>query len=117
MKDIRLPKFNTPGKFVNLCDIVESHTKKDSLWAAELATVIDTTPGQVKRFMEHPIKAQTVLQQLNTSLVNYRVHVVEIRGVYAALMEQHKFPWAQTCEELFISCLEYDKSHPFQVIS
>jgi hypothetical protein len=54
MKDIRLPEFGTPDNFVDLCDIVESHTKQDLLWAEELAKVTDTTPGQVQRFMEHP---------------------------------------------------------------
>jgi hypothetical protein len=48
MKDIRLPEFGTPDDFVDLCDIVESHTKQDSLWAEELAKVTDTMPGQVQ---------------------------------------------------------------------
>jgi hypothetical protein len=54
MKDIGLPEFGNPDNFVDLCDIVESHTKQDLLWAKELAKVTDTTPGQVQRFMEHP---------------------------------------------------------------
>jgi hypothetical protein len=29
-------------------------------------------------------------------------------------MEEHRFPWAHTCEELFISWLEYEKIHPFK---
>jgi hypothetical protein len=28
------------------------------------------------------------------------MHAVDIRGVYVALMEQHRVPWAQTCEDL-----------------
>ena len=69
MKDIRLPEFNTPDNFVDLYDIVESHTKKDSLWAEEIVKVTDTSPEQVQRLMEHPIRAWIVLQQLNTSVV------------------------------------------------
>jgi hypothetical protein len=114
MKDIGLPKFSTPDDFVDLCDIVESHAKQDSLWAKELAMVTDTMSSQVQRFMEYLIRAQIVLQQLNTSLVKYRAHVVEVKGIYVAPMEQHRFPWAQTCEELFISWSEYEKSHPFK---
>jgi hypothetical protein len=34
--DIRLPDFGTPDNFVDLCDIVESHSKQDSLWDKEL---------------------------------------------------------------------------------
>jgi hypothetical protein len=48
MKDIRLPDFGTPDNFVDLCDIVESHAKKDSLWAEELVKMTDAVPGQVQ---------------------------------------------------------------------
>jgi hypothetical protein len=117
MKDIGLPEFGTPDKFIDLSDIVKLHAKQDSIWTEELAKMTDARPGQVQRFAEPPIRARTMLQQLNSSLVKYRVHAVDIRGIYAALMEQHRFPWAQTCEELFISWTEYEKSHPFQEIS
>jgi hypothetical protein len=113
-KGYQTPEFGTPDNFVDLCDIVESHTKQDSLWVEELAKMTDTVPGQVQRFMEHPIRARTVLQQLNTSLVKYQMHAMDIRGIHVAPMEQHRFPWAQTCEELFISWSEYEKSHPFK---
>jgi hypothetical protein len=90
--------------FVDLRDIIKSHTEQDSSWAEEITKVIDTRePGQVRQFMEHPIKAQAMLQQLSASLVKYRAHAVEIREIYAAPMEQHRFPYANTCEELFIS--------------
>jgi hypothetical protein len=69
MKDIGLPKFGDPDKFIDLGDIVRSHTKQDSLWVEELAKVNDTSPGQVQIFMEHPMKFETVLQQLKTNLV------------------------------------------------
>jgi hypothetical protein len=61
MKDIRLPNFGDPDNFIDLYNIVRSHAKKDSLWAEELAKVTDMSPGQVQRFMEHPMKAQTML--------------------------------------------------------
>jgi hypothetical protein len=114
MKDIGLPEFGTPDNFIDLCDIVESHTKKDLLWVEELVKVDDTTPRQVQRFMEHSIRARDVLQKLNTSIVKYQAHAVEIRGIYMALMEQHRFPWAQTFKDLFISWSDYDESHPFK---
>jgi hypothetical protein len=84
-----------PEDFVDLRNIVESHTKQDSSWAEEIAKVTYTTPGQVQQFMEHPIKAQAMLQQLSASLVKYRAHAIEIREIYAAPMEQHRFPYSQ----------------------
>jgi hypothetical protein len=58
-----------------------------------------------------------MLQQLNSSLVKYQVHAVDIKGAYATPMEQHRFPGAQTYEDLFISWFEYEISHPFQEAS
>jgi hypothetical protein len=114
MKDIRLPEFGTPDDFVDLRDIVKSHVEQDSSWAEEIAKVTDTMPGQVRQFMEHPIKSRAMLQQLSTSIVKYRVQAVEIREVYSAPMEQHRFPYANTCEDLFIKWSEYEKSHPLK---
>jgi hypothetical protein len=62
MKDIRLLEFGTPDDFVDFCDIVKYHTKQDSLWAEDLEKVTDTAPRQVQRFMEHPIRARTMLK-------------------------------------------------------
>jgi hypothetical protein len=90
------------------------HTEKDSLWAEEIAKVKDMSPGQVRQFTEHPIKSQAMLQQLSASLVKYWAHAVEIREIYVAPMEQHRFPYANTCEELFIKWAEYEKSHPLK---
>jgi len=67
--------------------------------------------------MEYLIKSQAMLQQLSSSLVKYQAHMVEIREIYAASMEQHRFPYANTCEEISIQWSEYEKSHPFRVIS
>jgi hypothetical protein len=93
------PEFGMPDDFVDLCDIIKSHTEKDSSWAEEIAKVIDTREsGEVQQFMEHPIKAQAMLQQLSASLVKYWAHVVEIREIYATPMEQHIFPYAHTYE-------------------
>jgi hypothetical protein len=58
-----------------------------------------------------------MLQQINSSVVKYRAHVVDIKGRSVAPMEQHRFPWAQTCEKLFVSWTEYERSHPFQEVS
>jgi hypothetical protein len=62
MRDIGLPEFNTSDDFVDLCDIVKSHVKQDSPWTVEIEKVADMVPGQVRRFMEHPIKARAMLQ-------------------------------------------------------
>jgi hypothetical protein len=80
------------------------YTEKDSSWVEEIAKVIDTKePCEVWQFMEHPIKARAVLQQLSSILVKYQAHVVEIREIYAASMEQHRFAYCNTYEELFIN--------------
>jgi hypothetical protein len=117
MKDVGLPKFGTPDEFTNLRDVFKTHSIQDSLWAKECAKIANANPGQMQQFAEHPIKAQTMLQLLNASLVKYRTHAVDIRGVYDAPMEHHRFPWAQTCEDMFINWSEYEESHLFQEIS
>jgi hypothetical protein len=114
MKDIRLPEFDTPDEFVDLRDIVKSHTEKDSSWAEEIEKVTDMAPGQVRQFMENPIKARTMLQQLSASIVKYWAHVVEIRNIHSTPMEKHRFPYANTCEDMFIKWSEYEKSHPLK---
>jgi hypothetical protein len=55
-----------------------------------------------------------MLQQLNSTLIKYRAHATDIRGIYAAPMEHHRFPWANTCEELCIKWSYYERKHPFQ---
>jgi hypothetical protein len=62
MRDIDLPEFDTPDDFVDLHDIVKLHAKQDSLWVAEIVKVANMAPCQLQQFMEHPIKAQTMLQ-------------------------------------------------------
>jgi len=98
MKYARLPEFDTPDNFINLSDMVKLHAEKESLWTKEFAKITDARPGKVQQFTEHLIRARTMLNMLNSSLVKYRVHAIDIRGIYATPMEQDKFPWAQTCE-------------------
>jgi len=62
MRDIGLPEFDTPDDFVNLQDIVKFHVEEDSSWVSEIEKVANMALGQVHQFMEHPIKARTVLQ-------------------------------------------------------
>jgi hypothetical protein len=114
MKDIRLPEFGMPDDFVDLRDIFKSNTEKDSSWDEEIAKVTDTTLGQVRQFMEHPIKARAMLQQLSASIVKYQAHAVEIREIHLAPMEQHIFLYANTCEDLFIKWSKYEKIHPLK---
>ena len=117
MKDSGLPKFGTPDESADLSDVLRIYVEQDSLWTEEFTKITDGGPGQVQQFTEHSIRAWTMLQQLNSSLVKYWVNAVDIKGIYAAPMEQHRFPWDQTCEELFISWSEYKRIHPFQEIS
>jgi hypothetical protein len=114
VEDIRLPEFGMPKDFDDLHDIVKLRIEQDSTWAEELATVTDTMPSQVWKFMEDPIKARAMLQPLSASLVKYLAHAVEIINIYATPVEQHIFPYANTCEELFIQWLKYEKNHPLK---
>jgi hypothetical protein len=70
------------------------------------------TPGQVKKFMEHQIKALAVLQLLSVKLIKYREQVVEIKEVFSAPMDQHRFPYAKTCKYLFFKWGDYERNHP-----
>jgi hypothetical protein len=60
MKGIDLPKFVSFEDFVNLHDIVKRHAKKDSAWQLEIIKVESMEPGQIKQFIEHPIKAHAI---------------------------------------------------------
>jgi hypothetical protein len=112
MKDIGLPEFGSPEDFVDLHDIVKRHAEQDSVWEVEIVQVVSMTPGQVHNFMEHLIKARAVLQRLSAKVIKYREWAIEIKETLSAPMDQHKFPYANTCEDLFVKWSEYEKSHP-----
>jgi hypothetical protein len=48
MRDIDLPKFDTPDDFVDLHNIVKLHAEQDSSWEVEIAKVVNMVPGQLK---------------------------------------------------------------------
>jgi hypothetical protein len=114
MRDIGLLEFVTLNDLVDLHDIVKLHVEQDSLWAIKIEKVVNLAPGQVQQFMEHPIKPQIVLQQLSAKVVKYRSWVVEIKEIISSPMDQHRFSYANTCEELFVKWLEYEKTHPLK---
>jgi hypothetical protein len=64
--------------------------------------------------MEHPIKSLPVLQRLSVKLIKCKEHVVEIKEVFSALMDQHRFPYENTCEYLFVTFLEYENNNPLE---
>jgi hypothetical protein len=68
--------------------------------------------GQIKFFMEHLIKDHVVIQRLSEKIVKYIEWVVEVKEIISTLMDQHRFPYANTCEDLFVNYSEYEKSHP-----
>jgi len=100
--------------FANFHDIVKRHTKKELTWEAEILQISSMTPGQVKKFMEHPIKSLAFLQCLSVKLIRYKEREIEIKEVFSTLMDQHRFPYENTCEYIFIKWLEYEKNHPLQ---
>jgi hypothetical protein len=72
------------------------------------------TSSQVKKFMEHPIKALAVLQRLSVKIIKYKERAIEIKKVFSTPMDQHRFPYANTCKDLFVKWSEYEKNNPLQ---
>jgi hypothetical protein len=112
MKNIGLQEFGSPEDFVDLHDIVKWNVEHESTWEAEIAHVASMTPGQVYKFMEHLIKARLVMQCLSAKVMKYRERVVEVKETLASLMDQHRFPYANTCKDHFFKWSKYEKSHP-----
>jgi hypothetical protein len=56
-------------------------------------------PGLARKFMEPPIKALVVLQCLSVILIKYKEKAGEIKEVLSTLMDQHRFPYENTCED------------------
>ena len=102
MRDIILPEFGTLDDFVDFHDIVKLHDKQDSLWATDIEKVVNMVPCQVQLFMEHMMKVHTVLQYLSAKVVKYWAQAVEIKEILSAPIDQHRFPYANTCDDLFI---------------
>ena len=68
--------------------------------------------GQVQRFMEHPIKARAVLQRLSAKVIKYREWEIKMKETLSTPMDQHRFSYANTCEDLFVKWSEYKDIHP-----
>jgi len=62
MKDAMFLKFNTPNNFIDLSDVVKMHAEQDSLWIEESTKIAYVRLRQVQKFVEHPIRARTMLQ-------------------------------------------------------
>jgi hypothetical protein len=112
MKGIGLPEFCSPDEFVDLHDIFKRHAEKDSTWELEIAHVEIMAPGQIQQFMELSIKARAVLQWLSAKIVKYKERAIEVKEIISSSMDQHRFSYENTCEDIFIKWSEYDKSHP-----
>jgi hypothetical protein len=114
MRDIDLPEFGTPDDFVDLHDIVKLHAEQDSSWVVDIEKVANMAPSQVKKFMEHTIKAWTMLQELSAKVIKYLARAMEIKEILSALMDQHRFTYTKTCEEIFVKWSNYEKIHPLK---
>jgi hypothetical protein len=103
-----------PKDFVDLHDIVKQHAKKDLAWTAEIEKVANMVPGQVQNFNGTPDQGLNNVTIVKGQKVKYRARAVEVKEIFSAPMDQHRFPYANTCEELFIKWSEYEKIHPLQ---
>jgi hypothetical protein len=68
--------------------------------------------GQVNKFMEPPIKSLAFLQCLSVKIIKYKEHAIEIKKVISALMDQNRFPYENTCKDIFFKWSEYNRNHP-----
>jgi hypothetical protein len=114
MRNTDLPEFGPPEYFTDLHDIVKRHAEQDQVYEVEISQVSSMIPGQVKKFMEPPIKSLVVLQHLSVKLIKYKERAIEMKEVLSAPMDQHRFPYANTCEDLFCRWSEYERNNPLQ---
>jgi hypothetical protein len=70
------------------------------------------TLSQVNKFVKHPIKALTFLQRLSVKLTRYIEREMETKEDFSTPMDPHRFPYANTCEDLFFKWVEYERNHP-----
>ena len=113
MKNIDLLEFGPQEDFSNLHDIVKQHEEKDLAWEAKISYISSKISGQVKKFMENLIKTLAILQRLSVRIIKYKRSSL-VQEVFSAPMYQHRFPYANTCEDLFIKWSEYEKKNPLQ---
>jgi hypothetical protein len=69
-------------------------------------------PRLARKFMEPPIKALAVFRRLSVKLIKYKEQAVEIKEILSAPMDQHRFAYANTCEDLFFKWSECDRNNP-----
>jgi hypothetical protein len=71
-------------------------------------------PGPIEEVHGASIKSLTVLQHVSVKLIKYKEQTIEIKEVLSTLMDQHRFPYANTCEDLFCKWSEYERNNPLQ---
>ena len=101
MRGIDLPEFGPLEDFTDLHNIVKQHVEKNWVWEIDILHVSSIMLGQLKYFMETLIKALVVLQRVSVKLIKYKEHKVKIKEVLLTSMDQDRFPYANTCEDLF----------------
>jgi hypothetical protein len=72
MRNIDLPEFGPPEDFTDLRDIVKRHAEQDRVCETKISQVSSMILGQVKKFMEPPIKSLAVLQCMSVKLIKYK---------------------------------------------
>jgi hypothetical protein len=114
IRGINLPEFGPPENFTNLQDIVKQHEDQELAWKTDISQTSSMITGLARKFMEPPIKALAVLQRLSVKLIKYNERAVEIKEVLSTPMDRHRFPYANTCKDLFFKWSEYDRNNPLQ---
>jgi hypothetical protein len=99
MRGIDLPEFGLPEDFTDLHDIVKRHEDQDWVCETKILHVSSIILGQLKKFMEPPIKYLAILQCVNVKLIKCKEQTIEIKEVLSAPMDKHMFPYASTCKD------------------
>jgi hypothetical protein len=70
--------------------------------------------GQVKKFMDPPIKYLVILQRFSVKLIKYKERTIEMKEVLSTPMDKHRFPYANTCKDIFFKWSKYERNNPLQ---
>jgi len=61
--------------------------------------------------MERNIRESVVLEHVVATLDKFRQCIREMTRLISAHMDQHRFPYMHTCEDMFSKCFDYEKEN------
>jgi hypothetical protein len=67
--------------------------------------------GKVKRLTDRPIGATWALHKLRFEIDHFRNRVMEMKDEISMSMDQHRFPYLHTCEDILSQWSDYDNEN------